>query len=99
MPPEVGGALDVDEACQGVEQGALAGAVGPDDGQHLARLGGERGVDAVGDPQVGDERSGGGRAHGVPNQWSRRATRTPTETSSISRLIEMAASWSAWRVT
>ena len=40
-----------------------------------------------------------GRAHGVPSQWSRRATRTPTETSSITRLRERAASWSACRVT
>ena len=96
---EVCAALHVDEPGDGVEQRALAGAVGPDDGQDLARLGGERGVDAVGDPQVCHELPSRGRAHGVPSQWSRRATRTPTETSSITRLIDRAASWSAWRVT
>ena len=96
---EVRAALHVDEPGDGVEQRALAGAVGPDDGQDLAGLGGERGVDAVGDPQVGHEPSSRGRAHGVPSQWSRRATRTPTETSSITRLRERAASWSACRVT
>ena len=98
-----GPALHVDEPGHGVQERALASTVGSDDRQHLARLGGEGGPDAVGDPQVGHEPAvrGGveGGAHGVPIQWSRSATSTPIETSSITRLSDSAASWSAWRVT
>ena len=36
---------------------------------------------------------------GVPSQWSRNAISTPIETTSITRLSESAASWSACRVT
>ncbi len=88
-------ALDVDEPRDRVEQAALAGAVRADDGQHLPGLGGERGPHPVGDPEVGHELGG----HGVPSQWSRSATSTPIETTSITRLSESAASWSACRVT
>ena len=93
---QVGMALHVHQPRQRVEQRALAGAVGPDDREHLARLDREGGLHPVGDPEVRDEAVG---RHGVPSQWSRSAISTPTETSSMTRLSEMAASWSACRVT
>ena len=83
------------ETGQGVQQAALAGTVGSDHGKHLTRLGRESRLHPAGHAQVGDE----GRAHGVPSQWSRSATSTPIETTSMTRLSESAASWSACRVT
>ena len=57
------------------------------------------GVHPVGDPEVRDEPVLRDRAHGVPSQWSRSATSTPIETTSMTRLSDSAASWSDWRVT
>ena len=78
----------------------LAGAVGADHGHDLAGLGGERGVDAVGDPRSDHVPSVPGHALTASrNQRSRSSDEHPTETSSSTRLRARAASWSVCSAT
>ena len=84
-----GVALAGDEAGQRVQQGGLAGAVGADDAEDLAGLGGRR------PPRTRSvtRRSAiqavhGAGAHGVPSQRSRSGEQHADETTSITRLSD-----------
>ena len=90
---EEGSALGALEPGEGVDEGALAGAVRADHGNDVTRLR----VDVDVEPPGYDESRF--EAHAVTSQRSRRATSTPTETSSITRLNASAASASDWRAT
>ena len=83
-------------AAEGGEEGALAGAVGADDGDDLAVARIEVGLHSQGGPADHD---GSGEAHAGRAALShrpRRMTSTKTERASRTRLRRMAASGLVW---
>jgi hypothetical protein len=77
------------KAGQGPQRGGLAGAVGSEQGHHLARRDGDGELEPEG--AAVDHEGGVEHGHGAVSQRSRRTTRMVTETVSRTRLSTMAS--------
>ena len=98
------------EPSQGAQHGRLAGCVRAEKADHVAARRHELGVDrkrAGAQHDVGLQTHvrprypafRGDRGHRLRNQWPRRATRTASETTSITRLSAIAAPLLFWSAT